>query len=216
MVYPRALGPVLFLLHISDIAKGVSAGTSTTSYVDDTRASRCIRDKQADCAALQTDLASIYSWAAEVNMQFNSDKFESLRYWPRGQKPGTMYTSPDGSPIQEKAHLRDLGVEIASDLTFNTHINNVVSAATKLVGWTLRSFRSRNKPVMLTLWKSLIQSKLDYTSQLWSPSDQANIGHLESVARNFTARISGMKGMDYWERPKSLKLYSQERRRDRY
>ena len=210
------LGPVLFLLHISDIAKGVSAGTSTTSYVDDTRATRSIKDKKADCEALQSDLSSIYSWAAEVNMHFNSDKFECLRYWPRGQKPGAMYTSPDGSPIEEKDHLRDLGVEMASDLTFNTHINNVVSAATKLVGWTLRSFRSRSKHVMLTLWKSLIQSKLDYTSQLWSPSDQANIGHLESVARNFTARISGMEGLDYWERLKALKIYSQERRRDRY
>ena len=48
------LGPVLFLLHISDIAKGVSAGTSTTSYVDDTRATRSIRDKKADCEAVST------------------------------------------------------------------------------------------------------------------------------------------------------------------
>ena len=120
-------------------------------------------------------------------MQFNCDKFEFFHYWPRGQTTGTMYTSPDGSPIQEKDHLRDLGVEMTSDLTFNTHINNVVSAATKLVGWTLRSFRSRSKHVMFSLWKSLIQSKPVYTSQLWSPSDQANKGHLESVARNFTA-----------------------------
>ena len=38
------LGPVLFLLHISDIAKDVSAATQTISYVDDTRASRSIVD----------------------------------------------------------------------------------------------------------------------------------------------------------------------------
>ena len=36
------------------------------------------------------------------------------------------------------------------------------------------------------------------------------------MARNCTARISGMEGLDYWERLKSRKLYSQERRRDRY
>ena len=105
---------------------------------------------------------------------------------------------------------------VCNDAFIKTDINNVVSAATQLVGWSLRSFRSRSKHVMLTMWKSLIQSKLDYTSQLWSPSDQANIGCLESVARNFTARISGMQGLDYWERLKSLKLYYQERRRDRY
>ena len=33
------LGPVLFLLHISDIARGVSSPTTTSSYVDDTRVS---------------------------------------------------------------------------------------------------------------------------------------------------------------------------------
>ena len=69
---------------------------------------------------------------------------------------------------------------------------------------------------MLTIWRSLVQSKLDYTSQLWSPSDQTSIGRLESVARHFTAKIDGMAGLDYWERLKSLHLYSQERRRERY
>ena len=210
------LGPVLFLLHISDIAKGVSASTKTSSYVDDTRATRSIKETQSDCHTLQQDLSSIYSWASEVNMEFNSDKFECLRYWPGGQKPDFQYKSPDGSIIEEKEHLRDLGVEMASDLTFTIHIANVVTAANRLVGWALRTFRRRSQVVMLTIWKSLVQSKLDYTSQLWSPCDQASISRLESVARNFTAKVEGMDGLDYWERLKSLHLYSQERRRERY
>ena len=41
-------------------------------------------------------------------MEFNSDKFECLRYWPRGQKPDLNYFSPDGTVIEEKPHLRDL------------------------------------------------------------------------------------------------------------
>ena len=69
---------------------------------------------------------------------------------------------------------------------------------------------------MMTIWKSLIQSTLDYTSQLWSPSDQASICRLENIARHFTAKIMGLEGLDYWDRLKSLRLYSQERRRDRY
>ena len=210
------LGPVLFLLHIADIARGVSTSTTTSSYVDDTRAVRSIVDITSDCQALQQDLASIYSWAEEVNMIFNSEKFDCLRYWPRTPKPDFSYMSPDGAVIEEKDHLRDLGVEMSSDLTFSIHISNVVTAANKLVGWAMRTFRRRSRLVMLTIWKSIIQSKLDYTSQLWSPSDQASIGELESVARHFTAKIDGMDGLDYWERLSSLHLYSQERRRERY
>ena len=62
----------------------------------------------------------------------------------------------------------------------------------------------------------MVQSKLDYCSQLWSPSSQASISLLEGVAKAFTARISGMEGLDYWDRLKQLGMYSQERRRERY
>ena len=210
------LGPILFLIHISDIARDVSASTTTTSYVDDTRVTRSMVDIGSDCQSLQDDLTSIYHWAEDVNMTFNSDKFECLRYWPKKNKPDFSYKSPDGTIIEEKEHLRDLGVEMASDLTFSVHVGNIVAAANKLVGWALRTFRRRSRLVMLTIWKSLIQSKLDYTSQLWSPSDQASICSLENVARHFTAQIEGMKGLDYWDRLHSLRLYSQERRRERY
>ena len=137
-----------------------------------------------------------------------------MRYWPRNPNPNFSYKSPDGEIIEEKEHLRDLGVEMSNDLTFTLHISNIVTAANKLVGWAMRTFRRRSKVLMLTIWKSLIQSKLDYNSQLWSPSDQTSIGRLESVARHFTAKIDGMAGLDYWERLASLRLYSQERRRD--
>ena len=116
------LGPVLFLLHIADIATNVSAGTTTTSYVDDTRVQRSISDIDQDCGVLQEDLNTIYSWAERVNMTFNSDKFECVRYWPGGKAPDTQYLSPDLTPIEQKDHLRDLGVEISSDLKFNDHI----------------------------------------------------------------------------------------------
>ena len=211
------LGPILFLLHVADIARGVSEGNVTSSYVDDTRSGRCISDPSVECAALQEDLNTIYSWAEDVNMVFNSDKFESLGFWPdKDKKPSSQYLSPDGQEIEEKEHLRDLGVELSNDLSFSLHIENTVAGANKLVGWALRSFRRRSKYVMLTIWKSTIQSKMDYCSQLWSPNDQGSIARLESVARNFTSQIAGLEGKDYWERLKYLKLYSQEKHRERY
>jgi ribonuclease P/MRP protein subunit RPP40 len=211
------LGPILFLLHIADIARDVSPGTMTSSYVDDTRANRCITNPDTDCQILQDDLEGIYHWAEDVNMVFNSDKFECLRFWPgKSSKPDNQYLSPDNTPIEEKLHLRDLGVEISSDLSFSMHIENTISASTRLVGWVLRTFRRRSKHVMMTIWKSLIQSKLDYCSQLWCPTDQSSIGRIESVARHFTSQISGLSELGYWERLQVLRLYSQERRRERY
>ena len=57
---------------------------------------------------------------------------------------------------------------------------------------------------MLTIWQC---------SQLWSP---ASIASLESVARHFTSQIDGLNHLDYWDHLKVLKLFSKERRRERY
>ena len=42
------LGPILFLIHIADIARDVSTSTTTSTYVDDTRVIRSITDKISD------------------------------------------------------------------------------------------------------------------------------------------------------------------------
>ena len=65
---------------------------------------------------------------------------------------------------------------------------------------------------MLTLMKSLVQPKIDYCSQLCSPTDQGSINKSESVQR----QDHRLHGLNYWEKLKELHLYSQERRHERY
>ena len=79
------------------------------------------------------------------------------------------------------------------------HIENTVAAGSKLVGWGLRTFWGRGRSVMLTLLKSLVQPKLDYCSQLWSPSDQTSINKLESVQRHLVDHIKDKRllGLTY-------------------
>ena len=212
------LGPILFLIHIRNISKDLSMGTTASSFADDTRVQRGVSLPE-DCSALQSDLNLIYSWAETVNMKFNSDKFECLRYFTKQDNaPIHQYLAPDGEPIQVKTDLRDLGVQLSSNLSFDIHIENTVTAASKLVGWGLRTFWGRGRAVMLTLLKSLVQPKLDYCSQLWSPSDQMSINKLEAVQQHLVDRIHDrrLSGLNYWEKLEELHLFSQERRRERY
>ena len=61
-------------------------------------------------------------------------------------------------------HCCVFGAAADSDFSFEVHIAYTVSGASQLNGWALRTFRRKSKAVMM-----MIQSKLDYTSKLWSP-----------------------------------------------
>ena len=110
--------------------------TKISSSVDDIRANRAITNSIQEFQTFQENLTGIYKWAEDTNMVFNSEKFECLRFWPgKVSKPDFLYKSPDGSDIEEKLHLRDLGVELSSDLSFSSHIENSVASCNKLIGW---------------------------------------------------------------------------------
>ena len=212
------LGPCLFLVHLMGISSNISPETSASSFADDTRLQRGIADEK-DCELLQEDLDKVYTWAEDIGMMFNAGKFELLRFWlDRESAPDILYMAPDGGPIEEKDSLRDLGVRVSTDLSFSTQIEMTVSAGSRMAGWALRTFRRRGRQLMLTLLRSLIQPRLDYCSQLWSPRDQYSINKLEDVQKQFLSQIrdSVLDKMTYWEKLSEMRVYSQERRRERY
>ena len=159
------LGPLLFLILIGDIDQDI-VGAFISSFADDTRIGSKITSPE-DSKALQAELEKIYNWTENNNMELNGDKFECLRYGPDKElQSTTQYTSNTGLQIQQKDHVKDLGVTMTKDGSFKVHIENTITAAIKQTGWVLRTFNTRERLPMLTLWKSLIRCKLDYCSQL--------------------------------------------------
>ena len=212
------LGPVLFLVHILGLCSSLSPGTSSSSFADDTRIWRGVSNI-ADCSKLQDDLQSVYASTDHINMTFNSGKFEWLRYSAGpSSPPDFQYLAPDSSAISQKPDLKDLGVRMSSDLTFTLQIEKVVTTASQMAGWGLRTFRSRGRHLMMVLLKSLVQPHLDYCSQLWSPCSQGLINKLEDVQKSLVMKMWGksLNGLNYWGKLQHLRLYSQERRRERY
>ena len=146
------LGPLLFLIMIGDIDKNLNH-TFLKSFADDTRASKGVKDVK-DVTHLQEDLNEIYSWSEENNMEFNSTKFEAMRYGrDEALKSTTSYLSAEGAVIKDMEHLRDLGVNMSDDCSFKKHITNIVEAAKKKCSWVLRTFKTSQRIPMMTLYK---------------------------------------------------------------
>ena len=150
-------------------------------------------------------------------MELNGDKIECLRYGTNQElQNSTSYKSNSGSTIQEKDSAIDLGITMSNDATFKVHIRNAITEGQWQCTWILRTFSTRHFTPMLTLWKSLVQSKLDYCSQLWCPLTKGDIQAVIMVQRQFLRRISSMRNLSYWQQLKQLWLFSLERRRERY
>ena len=209
------IGPILFLIFISDIDTNMSH-CNASSFADDTRLLSAVKNDD-DRRLTQIDLEQIYEWAKNNNMMFNSSKFELLRYdHPNVEPSDDGYKTPEGINIQQCKHLRDLGVIMSDDGNFQQQIDNVVTKARQMIGWVLRTFKTRESTALLTLYKTLILPLIEYCCVLWNPSTTGQIRKLEAVQRTYTARMTGMQNMNYWQRLKHLKMYSLERRRERY
>ena len=103
-----------------------------------------------------------------------------------------LYIDPAMNIIVPSTHVCDLGVSMSSNCTFDFHISNLYKRCSNLAGWILRTFTTRDPQVMLTLYKSLVMSRLEYASQLWSPYLLKHVYLVEKVQRAFTKHISGM------------------------
>ena len=92
----------------------------------------------------------------------------------------------------------------------------MVTKARSKLSWVFSVFKTRDRTVMTTLYKSLVRRTLEYCCPLWNPGNETNIQLIEGVQRTFTNQISGQQYLNYWERLAHLKLMSLQRRRDRY
>ena len=100
--------------------------------------------------------------------------------------------------------------------TFSEYINKVCQSARDMCSWILRTFRSRSPDPMKTTWRSLVIPILDYCSQIWCPIKPSQIKQLESIQQSFTRKIKANDSPNYWERLSTFKIYSLQRRRERY
>ena len=207
------LGPLLFILHIGDIDK-VLQHSIASSFADDTRVIKSITTEE-DIQDLQDDLCRVYSWSEENNMKLNGEKFQHIRYG-KASFPSADYRSPTNEIIKVYSELRDLGVTMQDTAKFNSHIQSISEKGSRMAGWILRVFSTRDEKPMMVLYKALVLSCMEYCSALWAPRSLGMIRELESVQRAFTKRIRGLADLNYHQRLESLNLYSLERRRDRY
>ena len=127
----------------------------------------------------------------------------------------TSYSISNQINLTPSTSVKDLGIHIDTKLSWDHHIVELTRQSRQICGWILSVFYSREKCLMLTLFKSLVRSKMEYCCEIFDPYLIKNINSLEQIQRSFTNRIQNMKHLNYWERLANLNIFSLQRRREK-
>jgi hypothetical protein len=159
------LGPVLFLLFINDLPDTINSPCKL--FADDLVVYRVIKG-EADSVALQQDMDLLADWESRWGMKFHPDKCESMTL-TRKRSPLQSTYSLRGHPLTKVNQAKYLGVTIASNLDWKTHINSSVSKANRSLGFLKRNLKRAPQGVRETAYKAMVRPQLEYCGAVWDP-----------------------------------------------
>ena len=207
------LGPTLFIYYINDLP--LETDRKVRVFADDSKLYSGVSTPE-DRDKLQTGIDALVRWSKKWLMKFNSDKCKVLHIGKNNHR--FKYTMTDGDVVKELSTTeceKDLGVNVDSLLTFDTHITNVTKKGRQMAGMINRNITYKTPEVMIPLFKAYTRSHLEYANSVWHPYLKKHMSKLEKVQKQFTKRIAGFEGLKYHQRLSKLKLPSLEYRQIR-
>lgn len=170
------LGPLLFILYVSDIADKIT-NSDCRLYADDT----VLCSSHPDPQAIQADINELFEWANTWGMKFNQLKCCHIQIGK--DTPATRFNlGREQIPVSKS--VKYLGVHINTNLKWNTHVSKITAKANRTLGILKRNLKGAPKKTKLLAFNSMVKPILEYASQVWSPHTIGLSNILEKVQNN--------------------------------
>ena len=181
-------------------------------YADDLKLYSVI-DTLEDLSLLQGAINNLLEWSHKWQMNISHKKCAILHIGPMATD--CTFTI-DNCAVENVKSFRDLGVLVDSELSFVTHICNIVAKGHARACLIHKCFLSKDTSTLVRAFTTYVRPLLEYCSSVWSPYLKRDINKIESVQRKFTKRLKGLSNISYTERLAVLQLESLELRRLRF
>ncbi|CAM4523556.1 unnamed protein product [Lepidochelys kempii] len=201
------LGPILFNLFITDL--GTKRGNVLIKFADDTKLGG-IANTEKDRDIIQEGLDDLVNWSNSNRMKFNSEKCKVMHL---GINNKNFSYKLGANHLEATEEEKDLGVLVDHRMTKSRQCDMAMKKANAVLGCIKQSISSRDKEVLVPLYKALVRPHLEYCVQFWSPMFKKDEFKLEQVQRRTTRMIRGMENLSYERRLKELGLFSLTKRR---
>lgn len=176
------LGPLFFCMFINNIIENINV--RYLLYADDLKIFSII-ESISDCETLQEAFKQVSRWCLNNKMLLNINKCEIVSFTTKRNYISFDYAIED-KKIPRSNSFKDLGVTFDRELSFIPHIHNVISDASRMLGFIIRTSKDFSEPTTRTLlYFSFVRAKLEYCSIIWSPHYSIHIQNLERIQRKF-------------------------------
>ena len=210
------LGPLFFLVYISDLAVGLKCNVKL--FADDTSLFTVVEDSITTANDMNHDLDLISQWAYAWRMSFNPDPQKQAVELTFSRKkieidhPAILFHN---IPVKKVSEHKHLGIILDSKLSFSAHIKSAISKSRKGIG--LLKYLSKYLPrhTLNELYKLYVRPHLDYGDVIYHIPEKVcefsqNVilpnlmEQLEAVQYSAALAVSGA-----WRGTSRAKLYTE-------
>ncbi len=139
---------------------------------------------QADQEQLQEDLDALHRWSKIWLLNFHPDFQVLYVCMLRNDNKEYYYKFKCGNNVhvlENVEKIKDFGVTVDSNISFETHINETFSKANPMAGLIRRHVLYLDEDMFNSLYKSQVHPHLEYANSVWHPHKQKHICSLENV-----------------------------------
>lgn len=174
------LGPLLFLIYINDMIN-CSSRLDLIHFADDTTlyiSGVSINDLTS---IINEELEIINQWLIANRLSLNIDKTVYMIFTFKKIDLRAVNIQISNKQITPVESAKFLGVEIDSKLNFSPHVVNVSKSISRTIGSLNKLSYFIPKNIRMTLYHSLIYSKLSYAVVAWGRSNNCNSNKLKKL-----------------------------------
>ena len=179
-------GPLLFLIFINNIPANIECNVKT--FADDISLFSLVRDPNESSAKLGRELRRVARWARQWKISCNPNTSKQAVEVPFSRKINPLETPPvyfNNLAVASCETHKNLVLLLDKRLTFGRRVEKMILRANKGVGLITRLRRYLPRNSLLTIYKALIRSHLDYGYVVYDYQGNTSfMQKLESVQYN--------------------------------
>ena len=175
------LGPLLFNVFLNDLLYFLDGLCNIYNYADDNTISVSHEDLSVMRNKLRNASDIALEWFKDNHMQANPTKFQGIIFSRKDIAEDEYLLSTSENEIQCSKHVRLLGIDIDSKLSFASHIQNICKKAGRQINILSRMRNVLNEESKIKILNAFVLSNLNYCPLVWHECGSLSTKALEKT-----------------------------------